>query len=111
MLNLLMLMARGRGTFGLASSRGRARGSGYRGSSSSCGSVRGRGRGGARTGDSAAAPQQEDDRTQLAERFDRVVLNDEIDEKSGFSRVQEGPRREGNVSAHSGVSQPKLDGY
>ena len=46
-------------------------------------------------GDGAAAPQREDDGTQLAERFDRVTLNDEIDEKLGFARVQDGVRRDG----------------
>jgi DNA polymerase epsilon subunit 1 len=90
-------MARGgRGTFGLASSRGRGRGSfrsgGYRGSSFRGG--RGRGRGGGKQGGDAA-PRREDDGTQLAERFEQVRLNDEVDEKMGFARVQEGGAREG----------------
>lgn len=86
-------MARGRGTFGLTSSRGRGnfrgggsfRGGGWRG--------RGRGRGGAKSG--GPAPKREDDGTQLAERFERIALNDEIDEKLGFSKVEEGGRKEG----------------
>ncbi|KAA1472609.1 hypothetical protein DENSPDRAFT_838931 [Dentipellis sp. KUC8613] len=31
----------------------------------------------------------------LAERFEQVRVSDEIDEKMGFARVQEGARREG----------------
>ena len=38
---------------------------------------------------------REEDGTQLAERFEQVALNDEVDEKLGFGRVSEGPRREG----------------
>ncbi|KAF5310229.1 hypothetical protein D9619_010413 [Psilocybe cf. subviscida] len=89
-------MARGQSTFGLTSSRGRGRGNfrgGPRGGSSWRGG-RGRGRGGAKaTGD--AAPVREDDGTQLAEKFERAALNDEVDEKLGFARVDSGPRREG----------------
>lgn len=90
-------MARGRGTFGLSSARGSGRGRGsfrgFRGGSSWRGG-RGRGRGGNKaSGD--AAPQREDDGTQLAERFERVALNDEIDEKLGFARIQQGGKREG----------------
>ncbi|KAF8154614.1 hypothetical protein B0H34DRAFT_717308 [Crassisporium funariophilum] len=87
-------MARGSGTFGLTASRGRGRGnfrSGYRGGSSWRGG-RGRGRGG-KTGD--AAPVREDDGTQLAERFEKVALCDEIDEKLGFTKVDSGGRKEG----------------
>ncbi|KAF9008656.1 DUF1744-domain-containing protein [Hymenopellis radicata] len=65
-------MARGRGTFGLTSSRGRGnfrggsfRGGGWRGRG------RGRGRGGAKSGE--GAPKREDDGTQLAERFERIA--------------------------------------
>ena len=88
-------MARGHGSFGL-SSRGRGRGSfrsGYRGSSSFRGG-RGRGRGTVRPAQDSAI-QREDDGTQLAERFERTALNDEVDEKLGFSRVQEGAKRQG----------------
>ncbi|TFK37082.1 hypothetical protein BDQ12DRAFT_736481 [Crucibulum laeve] len=86
-------MARGGGSFGLTS-RGRGRGSfraaGYRGGSYR---GRGRGRGGARTGDTA--PVREDDGTLLAEKFEKAALENEIDEKLGFERIQEGPRKEG----------------
>ncbi|KAJ7171879.1 hypothetical protein C8R43DRAFT_1085118 [Mycena crocata] len=89
-------MARGRGNFGLSSARGGARGSfrGYRGGSwrGSRGG-RGRGRGGGKAGD--AGPKREDDGTQLAEKFEEVRVYDELDEKLGFSRVQEGVRKEG----------------
>lgn len=86
-----------RGTFGLTSSR-RARGSSYRGGSFRGGNntrgtpSRGRGRGGAASG--SADLKREDDGTKLAERFEEVALKDEIDEKLGFARIQEGPRRE-----------------
>jgi DNA polymerase epsilon subunit 1 len=90
-------MGRGRG-FGLSSNRGK-RGSGsrgYRGNSSwRGGRGRGRGRGGAALPSDSPAPVREDDGTLLAERFEKVTLNDEIDEKMGFPRVQEGARREG----------------
>ncbi|GLB41021.1 putative DUF1744-domain-containing protein [Lyophyllum shimeji] len=87
-------MARGRGTFGLSSARGGDRGRGsYRGRAASWRGGRGRGRGGAKAGD--AAPKREDDGTQLAERFEKVALGDEVDEKLGFARLQEGGRREG----------------
>jgi DNA polymerase epsilon subunit 1 len=89
-----------RGTFGLTSSR-RARGS-VRGSTHFRGSRgRGRGRGqgqGSRSDQNThdvPAPQREDDGTQLAERFEQVRVNDEVDERLGFARVQEGSRREG----------------
>jgi DNA polymerase epsilon subunit 1 len=91
-----LLMARGRGTFGLTS-RGRGRGytQGFRGGSSwRGGRGRGRGRGGGHGGE-GSAPKREDDGTQLAEKFERSALNDEIDEKLGFPRIQEGARREG----------------
>ncbi|KAF8632650.1 hypothetical protein AX17_004783 [Amanita inopinata Kibby_2008] len=87
-------MARGRGKFGLtARSRGRgffrggSRGSSWRGG-------RGRGRGGGKVA-GETAPVREDDGTQLAERFERTNLNDEIDEKLGFVRAQEGDKKEG----------------
>lgn len=86
-------MARGgRGTFGLTSSRARGRGSfrGNRGNSSFRGG-RGRGRGGA---GGEPGPKREDDGTQLAEKFEQARLEDEIDEKLGFARIQEGPKKE-----------------
>jgi DNA polymerase epsilon subunit 1 len=84
-------MARGRGTFGLTSAR-RGRGSfrGYRGNSSFRGG-RGRGRGG---GPGDSAPQRDDEGTQLEERFEKVRINDEVDEKLGFVRIQEGGKKE-----------------
>ncbi|KII85363.1 hypothetical protein PLICRDRAFT_700901 [Plicaturopsis crispa FD-325 SS-3] len=90
-------MARGgRGTFGLTSRGGGGRGSfrsgGYRGSSFR---GRGRGRGTNSHNNGDAGPKREDDGTQLAERFEQVRLNDEIDEKLGFARVQEGAQRDG----------------
>ena len=91
-------MSKGRATFSLTSSRGRGRGafrSVFRGGSSYRGG-RGRGRGGSKQGgDAGSAPAREDDGKQLAERFDRVTLNDEIDDKLGFARVQEGAAKEG----------------
>jgi DNA polymerase epsilon subunit 1 len=91
-------MARGaqRGTFGLTS-RGRGRGSfrsgGYRGGGSSRG---GRGRGGSRAAATTEAPPVRDDEgAQSAEKFEQTRLNDEIDEKLGFARLQEGFRKEG----------------
>lgn len=101
-------MARGRGTFGLSSTHVRGRGSfraGFRGGGSWRG--RGRGRGGSKaTGD--AAPRREDDGTQLAERFEKVALNDEIDEKLGFARVQEGMVKEGWLVNMHPVSSPSF---
>ncbi|KAF7327720.1 DNA polymerase epsilon catalytic subunit [Mycena kentingensis (nom. inval.)] len=87
---------RGRGSFGLAS---RSRG-GFRGQRGG-GSVHfrgGRGRGRGRGGSNAngeGAPRRDDDGTQLAERFEEVRVYDEVDEKLGFGRVQEGLKKEG----------------
>ncbi|KAH9829902.1 DNA polymerase epsilon subunit 1 [Rhodofomes roseus] len=84
-----------RGSFGGARGRGRGSRFGTRGSSHYRGG-RGRGRGRGRGGAPAdAQPQREEDGTQLAERFEQVELNDEVDEKLGFARVLEGSRREG----------------
>lgn len=90
-------MARGgRGTFGLTSSgRGRGYRGGTRGNTHFRGRGRGRGRGGSNAAGDGPAPQREDDGTQLEERFERVRESDEVDEKLGFMRVQEGARREG----------------
>lgn len=104
------LMARGRGNFGL-SSRTRVRGS-FRGR----GNFRGRGRGGSsvpKNGNPDAAPVREDDGTALAEKFERVNLSDEVDEKLGFARAQEGPRREGwliNMHPVSPTVEARLHG-
>ncbi|KAG6831555.1 hypothetical protein H0H92_009474 [Tricholoma furcatifolium] len=87
-------MARGRGTFGLSSTRGGDRGrGGFRGRVASWRGGRGRGRAGAKAGE--GAPKREDDGTQLVERFEKVALGDEVDEKLGFSRLQEGGTKEG----------------
>lgn len=95
-------MARGQNSFGLSSNRGsRGRNSvgGFRGNSRGT-----RGRGRARGGTAGVGrgsernnivPAREDDGSQLAERFERVALNDEVDEKLGFAKVDQGPRREG----------------
>ncbi|KAF8880545.1 hypothetical protein BD779DRAFT_1548821 [Infundibulicybe gibba] len=94
-------MARGRGAFGLSSSRGQGRGSfrsGYRGGGSWRGRGRGRGQGDPKA--NGPAPQREDDGTQLAERFERVSLNDEVDEKLGFARVQEGKKEGWLINMH-----------
>jgi DNA polymerase epsilon subunit 1 len=91
-------MAHGRGTFGLVSSRG-ARGSnfrgGYRGRGGSSRGGRGRGRGGVVGSSSAPSTNRADDGTQLEARFEEVQLRDEVDEKLGFARFTEGPRRIG----------------
>ncbi|KAI0343807.1 DUF1744-domain-containing protein [Trametopsis cervina] len=77
-------------------SRGRGRGFSKFGSRGSThfrgGRGRGRGRGGA---PAENQPQREDDGTLLAERFEQVRLQDEIDEKLGFARVSEGMSKDG----------------
>ena len=84
-------MARGSGSF-KRGGRGNSRFN-YRGNASFRGGRgRGRGRGGA---PAEAQPQRDEDGNQLAERFEQVKTNDEVDEKLGFARVQEGPTREG----------------
>ena len=67
---------------------------GSRGSSSFRGQ-RGRGRGGSSATRSDAIPKQDDEGTRLAERFEQVKAHDEIDDKLGFFRVQEGLKKEG----------------
>jgi hypothetical protein len=67
---------------------------GSRGSNSFRGQ-RGRGRGGSSAARSDALPKQDDEGTRLAERFEQVKTYDEIDDKLGFFRVQEGPKKEG----------------
>ncbi|KAG5645676.1 hypothetical protein DXG03_005514 [Asterophora parasitica] len=98
-------MARGRGTFGLSSTRGGDRGRGsYRGRVGSWHGGRGRGRGGAKAGE--PGPNREDDGTQLAERFEKAALGDEVDEKLGFVRLQEGLSKEGWLVNMHPVSDP-----
>lgn len=41
------------------------------------------------------APARGEDGSHLEERFESVRVNDEVDEKLGFARVQEGSKREG----------------
>lgn len=96
-------MARGQGSFGLSSSRG-GRGGNFRGNFRG----RGRGRGGASRKGNDTMPVREDDGTQLAERFERVAQNDEVDEKLGFSKVDEGVRREGWLINMHPVSSVKV---
>jgi hypothetical protein len=73
-------------------SRQSFRGSRNRGS---FGGPRGRGRGGSSAVRSDTTPKQDDEGTRLAERFEQVQTYDEIDEKLGFARIQEGPKKEG----------------
>lgn len=85
-------MARGSGRFGVSTfSRGRGRG-GFRGGYRGNFRGRGRGRGTARNG---PAPARADDATQLEDKFENVRQRDEVDEKLGFRRVSDGPKREG----------------
>lgn len=81
-----------RGGFGSSRNRGfrsggsfRSRGGGYRG--------RARGRGGSNT--PTTVPARDEEGNKLAERFEQVRLSDEVDERIGFPKIQEGPRREG----------------
>ena len=81
-----------RGSFSGSARRGRGSSRfGYRGGSFRGGRGRGRGRGGA---PAEGQPKRDDEGTQLAERFEQVRLQDEIDEKLGFARVQDGPIKE-----------------
>lgn len=66
---------------------------GYRNTSSF--RARGRGRGGSSAVRSDVTPKQDDEGTRLAERFEQAQTYDDIDEKLGFARIQEGPKKEG----------------
>jgi DNA polymerase epsilon subunit 1 len=77
-----------------SNTRSRASFRGYRGGGSFRG-FRGRGRGGSSAARSGATPKQDDEGTRLAERFEQVQLYDGIDDKLGFPRIQEGPKKEG----------------
>jgi DNA polymerase epsilon subunit 1 len=77
-----------------SNTRGRAYFRGSRGNGSFRG-LRGRGRGGSSTARTDATPKQDDEGTRLAERFEQVQLCDDIDDKLGFTRIQEGPKKEG----------------
>lgn len=86
-------MARGSGT------RGSFRGS-FRGRSGGFRRAGGRGRGSstarnAGNATTSANDARQDDVSKAAERLDKAKLEDEIDEKLGFTRFQEGPKREG----------------
>jgi DNA polymerase epsilon subunit 1 len=85
--------------FGLVPGRNRGRGGyrgGYRGGQRGWtrGSFRGRGRGRGGAPD-GPAPARGDDGTHLEERFENVRVSDEIDEKLGFARIEEGIQRDG----------------
>jgi hypothetical protein len=85
-------MARGSSRFGNStSSRSRGRG-GFHGRYR--GNFRGRARGGA-AARNGPVPVRADDATQLEDKFENVRQRDEIDEKLGFRRVSDGPKREG----------------
>jgi DNA polymerase epsilon subunit 1 len=75
--------------------RGSFRGSfrGYRGRGGGRGGRGGSGAGASASGGAAVA--RDDEGTALAERFERAQIGDDIDERLGFARVQEGPLREG----------------
>ncbi|KAF8310468.1 DUF1744-domain-containing protein [Clavulina sp. PMI_390] len=87
-------MARGSGTRGSFRGNFRGRSGGFRGG-------RGRGRGGAggatTTGGRTftANDAKQDEASKAAERLERTALSDEVDEKLGFGRFTEGPKREG----------------
>ncbi|RPD65491.1 DUF1744-domain-containing protein [Lentinus tigrinus ALCF2SS1-7] len=84
-------MARGTGNF-RRGGRGTSR-FGYRGNTSFRGGRgRGRGRGGA---PADAQLQRDEEGNQLAERFEQVKTSDEVDDKLGFGRAQEGHVKEG----------------
>jgi len=79
-----------------SNARSRASFRGSRGSNSFRG-FRGRGRGSssAARSDATPKPKEDDEGTRLAERFEQVQLYDDIDDKLGFARIQQGPKREG----------------
>ena len=93
-------MARG-ASFG---QRGRGRGYSRSNTSFRGGRGRGRGRGGANVLPSDAQPKRDEDGTLLAERFEKVQLSDEIDEKLGFARMTEGKKDGWLINMHP-VSQ------
>jgi hypothetical protein len=92
-------MARGSNTRARASFRGSKGYGSFRG-------LRGRGRGGSSTARTDATPKQDDEGTRLAERFEQIQLCDDIDDKLGFTRIQEGPKKDGwLVNMHPVESQ------
>ena len=90
-----------------ASSRGSRTGGSFRGG-------RGRGRGGSSAAGPDATPRQDDEGTRLAERFEQVQIYDDIDEKFGFARIQEGSKKEGwlvNMHPVECTFRPNTCGY
>ncbi|QRW08330.1 DNA polymerase epsilon subunit 1 [Ceratobasidium sp. AG-Ba] len=83
-------MARGQATFGIpGSGRGRGRNVNFRGG-------RGRGRGrGAANANAGPRPERGKDETRMEDRFEEVRIRDEVDEKLGFAKYIEGPKRVG----------------
>ena len=51
-------------------------------------------------------PTRDEEGSQLAERFESVRLDDEVDEKLGFGKIQEGPKKEGWLVNMHPVSWP-----
>ncbi|CAE6420593.1 unnamed protein product [Rhizoctonia solani] len=90
-------MARGQATFGIpGSGRGRGRNTNFRGGRGRGGFNRGRGRGGnPANGDTGPGPQRANEETRLEDRFEEVRIRDEVDEKLGFGKYLEGPKRIG----------------
>src|SRR5258708_161646 len=76
-----------------------SRGSSFRGNfRGRANSFRGRGnrgRGGATATSRGPTAVKEDDGSKAEARFEQIRIEDEIDEKLGFRRYQEGPPREG----------------
>lgn len=86
-------MARGSGTRGSFRGNFRGRSGGFR-----RGGSRGRGSSTTRTGGNGTTSTndaRQDEASKAAERLEKAKLEDEIDEKLGFRRFQEGPKREG----------------
>ena len=81
-----------RGEFSSSRSRGFRGGGSFRSRGRSRGRGRGRGWGGSNA--PATIPTRDEEGNQLAERFEQVRLSDEVDERVGFPKIQEGPRRE-----------------
>lgn len=88
-------MARGQSTFGIpGSGRGRGRNTNFRGGRGRGTYSRGRGgRGG--TASNGPLPQRGNDETKMEDRFEEVRIRDEVDERLGFAKYQEGPKRVG----------------
>jgi hypothetical protein len=93
-LNATLAMARGQSTFGIPSSgRGRGRNTNFRGGRGRGSYSRGRGRGGSTS--NGPRPERGNDETKMEDRFEEVRIRDEVDEKLGFAKYLEGPKRVG----------------